>query len=158
MQPVMQATRLQSATSKQGFRPFGQSPPRTPVRNADCRATQQQQQLVLADRREALLQLSSLTAAAVLSNLAGPQVQPAAAAAQPQVPQVGTYLPASGIDDLVLFQPDARKTPALRAGTVDPTSPYKFALPPSFRSAACAVRVAVLAAQAAWWALTGPAA
>ena len=48
-------------------------------------------------------------------------------------PPARRYLPPAGIDDLVLFVPDARKTPALRAGTVDPNSPYKFALPPSFR-------------------------
>jgi hypothetical protein len=50
-----------------------------------------------------------------------------------QAPEVGQYLPPAGIDDLVLFVPDAKKTPAIRAGTVDPSSPYRFALPPSFR-------------------------
>lgn len=58
---------------------------------------------------------------------------PAVAFQQPQAPEVGTYLPSAGVDDLVLFVPDAKKTPALRAGTVDPSSPYKFALPPKFR-------------------------
>jgi hypothetical protein len=37
------------------------------------------------------------------------------------------------VDDLVLFVPDPKKTPALRAGTVNPASPYRFALPPKFR-------------------------
>lgn len=118
-------------------RPFGTAPPR----GAGCRgrATRQHveqvqaDQLLSFDRRDMLLKLSSATAAAFLSGLSSPNVSPAAAAAQPQVPEVGTYLPPAGIDDLVLFQPDARKTPALRAGTVDPSSPYKFAMPPSFR-------------------------
>ncbi|GFR51004.1 hypothetical protein Agub_g13330 [Astrephomene gubernaculifera] len=46
--------------------------------------------------------------------------------------EVGSYLPAYGVDDLVLFVPSAAKTPALRAGTVDNKSPYQFALPPNF--------------------------
>lgn len=33
----------------------------------------------------------------------------------------------------MLFVPDARKTPALRAGTVDPNDPYQFAMPPTWR-------------------------
>jgi hypothetical protein len=32
-----------------------------------------------------------------------------------------------------MFVPDPKKTPALRAGTVNPASPYRFALPPKFR-------------------------
>lgn len=32
----------------------------------------------------------------------------------------------------MLFVPSASKTPALRAGTVDNTAPYRFALPPNF--------------------------
>ena len=47
-------------------------------------------------------------------------------------PNVGTYLPLAGIDDLVLFKPNNTKTPAIRAGTVDPLNPYTFALPPNF--------------------------
>lgn len=47
-------------------------------------------------------------------------------------PQVGSYLPSAGIDDLVLFVPDSKKTPAIRAGTVDPNHPYRFAVPPSW--------------------------
>lgn len=119
-------------------RPFGTAPPR--ATGCRGRATRQHvvhvqtaDQLLSVDRRDMLLKLSSATAAAFLSGLSSPNVSPAAAAAQPQVPEVGTYLPPAGIDDLVLFQPDARKTPALRAGTVDPSSPYKFAMPPSFR-------------------------
>ncbi|GIL59903.1 hypothetical protein Vafri_14569 [Volvox africanus] len=46
--------------------------------------------------------------------------------------EVGSYLPAYGKEDFVLFIPSASKTPALRAGTVDNTSPYRFALPPNF--------------------------
>ncbi len=39
----------------------------------------------------------------------------------------------TGVEDFVLFVPDARKTPALRAGTVDPNDPYQFAMPPTWR-------------------------
>ncbi|EFJ53320.1 hypothetical protein VOLCADRAFT_102920 [Volvox carteri f. nagariensis] len=46
--------------------------------------------------------------------------------------EVGSYLPAYGTDGFVLFVPSTSKTPALRAGTVDNTSPYRFALPPNF--------------------------
>lgn len=52
-------------------------------------------------------------------------------AAQPAT--VGEYLPSAGVDDFVLFVPDAQKTPAIRAGTVDPLNPYRFALPPTWR-------------------------
>lgn len=40
------------------------------------------------------------------------------------------YIPAPAPQ--VLFVPSASKTPALRAGTVDNTAPYRFALPPNF--------------------------
>ena len=33
----------------------------------------------------------------------------------------------------MLFVPDARKTPAIRAGIVDPNDPYQFAMPPTWR-------------------------
>lgn len=132
---------LQNSLSKSSCAPsgswrgaFGTAPPqpRAAHRPQQCKATsktvemQQSSEHLLADRRDVLLRLSSLTAA-VVSGLQGSPggVLPAGAVAQPQVPEVGTYLPPAGIDDLVLFQPDARKTPALRAGTVDPTSPYK---------------------------------
>lgn len=140
----MQAQQLsrnctRASTGPTRVKPFGTS---RPARASTC-STQQHvehslhvEQQLRADRRDILLQLGSFTAAAVLSNLAGPQ-SATAAAGQGQVPEVGTYLPSAGIDDLVLFQPDARKTPALRAGTVDPNSPYKFALPPSFRWECC---------------------
>lgn len=45
---------------------------------------------------------------------------------------VGSYLPSAGVDDFVLFVPDKTKTPAIRAGTVDNSRPYRFALPPSW--------------------------
>jgi hypothetical protein len=45
---------------------------------------------------------------------------------------VGSYLPKAGVDDFVLFVPDKTKTPAIRAGTVDSSKPYQFALPPSW--------------------------
>lgn len=45
---------------------------------------------------------------------------------------VGSYLPKAGVEDFVLFVPDKQKTPAIRAGTVDPSKPYSFALPPSW--------------------------
>jgi hypothetical protein len=128
-------SRLQRSPQSAQNKAFGSGRPRT----VSCHATQQQslgqqnlslEQLVSRDRRDVLLQLGSFTAAAVMGGLSSPAVLPAAAG---ELPEVGTYLPPSGIDDLVLFQPDARKTPALRAGTVDPSSPYKFAIPPSFR-------------------------
>lgn len=76
------------------------------------------------------MELSSLAV-----GLAAWSLAPAAATAgqQPQAPEVRTYLPPAGVDDLVLFVPDPKKTPALRAGTVNPDSPYRFALPPKFR-------------------------
>jgi len=46
---------------------------------------------------------------------------------------VGSYLPSASDDGFALFIPDAKKTPALRAGTVDPSSPYRFEIPGSFR-------------------------
>lgn len=54
-------------------------------------------------------------------------------ASKGQTPQVGTYLPPAGVEDFVEFVPDAQKTPAIRAGTVDPNDPYRFALPPTWR-------------------------
>ena len=51
---------------------------------------------------------------------------------------MGTYLPAAGVEDFVLFVPDAAKTPAIRAGTVDKNNPYRFALPPTWREQAVA--------------------
>lgn len=50
-----------------------------------------------------------------------------------QAAQVGTYLPSANLEDYVLFVPDSKKTPAIRAGTVDPNNPYRFALPPTWR-------------------------
>eukprot|EP00878_Enallax_costatus_P002980 GHUV01003176.1.p1 GENE.GHUV01003176.1~~GHUV01003176.1.p1 ORF type:complete len:275 (+),score=73.11 GHUV01003176.1:193-1017(+) len=93
-------------------------------------ATAAQDSIVETSRRQALVDLASLAAGVAAWGAA-----PAAAVAgqQPQAPEVATYLPPAGIDDLVQFVPDAKKTPALRAGTVDPSSPYRFALPPKFR-------------------------
>lgn len=139
---------LQCGVSRAGgaVRPFTatKKAPHTRVAlSVQCQAThqlrqQQQQSSGVVDRRDALLQLGSFTAAAaavseLVSLSAG--VPSAAAGPPPQVPEVGTYLPPAGVDDLVLFVPDSKKTPALRAGTVNPSSPYKFALPPSFRQA-----------------------
>lgn len=70
-------------------------------------------------RRGALLAAS--TATLMMSN--GPAVAST---------DVGSYLPSAGVDDLVLFVPNKSKTPAIRAGTVDPAKPYRFALPPSW--------------------------
>lgn len=50
-----------------------------------------------------------------------------------QAAPVGEYLPPAGVKDFVLFVPDSKKTPAIRAGTVDPNNPYRFALPPTWR-------------------------
>lgn len=75
----------------------------------------------LATRREALCLLSALPMLMARPSQAG------------QVAQVGAYLPPAGVGDFVLFVPDSKKTPALRAGTVNPSDPYKFAMPPTFR-------------------------
>jgi hypothetical protein len=73
---------------------------------------------VEASRRSALL--GSLLAPLVLAS-------PSSASTD-----VGSYLPSAGVEDFVLFVPDKSKTPAIRAGTVDPQKPYRFALPPSW--------------------------
>eukprot|EP01023_Acetabularia_acetabulum_P018109 TRINITY_DN1915_c0_g1_i1.p1 TRINITY_DN1915_c0_g1~~TRINITY_DN1915_c0_g1_i1.p1 ORF type:complete len:286 (-),score=42.17 TRINITY_DN1915_c0_g1_i1:252-1109(-) len=57
---------------------------------------------------------------------------PSAQAAVKKTVQVGNYLPDGSLEGFSLFVPDAKKTPALRAGTVDSTSPYKFELPSSW--------------------------
>lgn len=60
----------------------------------------------------------------------------ALASAQTPVP-VGTYLPpAEGLPGFCLFRPDAKKTPAIRAGVIkaDPDF-YQFALPESWAEA-----------------------
>jgi hypothetical protein len=86
-------------------------------------------------RRATLLEMTAAAAAAAAAALPLRAV-PAFAAQQPQAPQVGTYLPAAeGLDGLVRFVPDPKKTPALRAGMVNAAEPYSFALPPSFREA-----------------------
>lgn len=69
-----------------------------------------------------------MTASAVgIANLMAPNTALAATQAA-----VGNYLPASGVDDLVTFTPNAQKTPALRAGVIKTATPYKFAMSPSF--------------------------
>lgn len=70
---------------------------------------------------------------ALVPALVAPSGTSAAANLEPT--QVGSYLPAAGVDDLVLFVPDAKKTPAIRAGTVNPNTPYRFAMPPTWREA-----------------------
>ncbi|KAK9808421.1 hypothetical protein WJX73_003065 [Symbiochloris irregularis] len=66
--------------------------------------------------------------------VAGLSVAPSVAhAAGASGGEVGGYLPKAGIDDLVQFIPDAKKTPSLRAGSIDPTTPYKFAVPPTWK-------------------------
>mmetsp|Transcript_5289 Transcript_5289/g.12887 ORF Transcript_5289/g.12887 Transcript_5289/m.12887 type:complete len:273 (+) Transcript_5289:86-904(+) len=47
--------------------------------------------------------------------------------------EVGTYLPAYGENNFVLFVPDPRETPALRAATIDPKNPYRFAMPSNWK-------------------------
>lgn len=79
----------------------------------------QQQQAFSVERREVLLALGG--ALPLLST------QPALAS-----PEVGSYLPSAGVADFVQFKPDRSKTPAIRAGTVDPSNPYTFAVPPSW--------------------------
>ncbi|KAG2492356.1 hypothetical protein HYH03_009304 [Edaphochlamys debaryana] len=75
-----------------------------------------------AGRRQMLLGAAALLAS---SAAVVPQSLAATAAA------VGGYLPAIS-DELVQFVVPKGKTPALRAGTVDPDSPYRFALPKNF--------------------------
>mmetsp|Transcript_1656 Transcript_1656/g.4763 ORF Transcript_1656/g.4763 Transcript_1656/m.4763 type:complete len:276 (-) Transcript_1656:1838-2665(-) len=78
--------------------------------------------LFSTDRREVL----SLALTASLFAASGP-------ASAVDTKAVGTYLPPYGKDDLVLFVPGPRETPAIRAGTIDPTKPYSFALPPTWK-------------------------
>jgi hypothetical protein len=134
---------------------------------------QQDIQLAATSRRQLLTGSGAAAfAAAVLPQItfAGP------VAASAQGTQVGSYLPPSGVDNLVLFVPDGKKvgarfcpcimygrsaahnprrcsatspssrtpslpppprtqTPAIRAATVSPSSPYRFAMPPTWREA-----------------------
>eukprot|EP00877_Chromochloris_zofingiensis_P014811 jgi/Chrzof1/9584/Cz04g08120.t1_PPD6[v5.2] len=83
------------------------------------------QSFLAPSRRDVLGMVSGAAATLCLTN------QAVAA----QTPEVGNYLPAAGVDDFVLFVPDRKKTPAIRAGTVDPNNPYRFALPPSWKEA-----------------------
>lgn len=89
----------------------------TPV----CSASQQQISLSSA-RRDVLMSIAALS-------LLGNVNSPARAAG---TPEVGTYLPPAS-DGLVLFVPDSKKTPALRAGAINPNTPYSFALPAKFK-------------------------
>eukprot|EP00873_Tetraselmis_striata_P026458 jgi/Tetstr1/446722/TSEL_034210.t1 len=74
-------------------------------------------------RREAL---TAATGAALLLGGSGP-------ALAKDDKNVGAYLPVYEEDsDLVLFVPGPRETPAIRAGTIDPKAPYRFALPPKW--------------------------
>eukprot|EP01026_Neomeris_dumetosa_P080897 TRINITY_DN90174_c0_g1_i3.p1 TRINITY_DN90174_c0_g1~~TRINITY_DN90174_c0_g1_i3.p1 ORF type:complete len:261 (+),score=24.39 TRINITY_DN90174_c0_g1_i3:51-833(+) len=50
-----------------------------------------------------------------------------------QAVQVGNYLPDGSLEGFSLFVPDAKKTPALRAGTVDQQNPYRFELPKTWQ-------------------------
>ena len=45
------------------------------------------------------------------------------------MPSTQAYLPPYGSDDLYLFVPKKTETPSIRAGTIDPASPYTFAVP-----------------------------
>jgi hypothetical protein len=74
-------------------------------------------------RRQAL----ATGATALLMNGAVP-MQPALAAGQDSK-TVQAYLPPYGSDDLYLFVPKKTETPSIRAGTIDPASPYTFAVP-----------------------------
>jgi hypothetical protein len=106
------------------------APRRSLVAMAMATEQQQQQQQQQPSRRQLLA--ASLSAAAMLSSTAP---APSAAAGKLEGTQVGSYLPSAGIDDFVLFVPDGKKTPAIRAGTVSPDAPYRFALPPTWREA-----------------------
>jgi len=74
--------------------------------------------------------LGLLGGASLALTLSG--AQPAAAG---QTPEVGSYLPAAQTDGFVVFIPDKKKTPAIRAGTVNPEDPYKFEMPSDMREA-----------------------
>ncbi|KAL6764681.1 hypothetical protein V8C86DRAFT_2468060 [Haematococcus lacustris] len=78
------------------------------------------------DRRSTLIGIASCGVASVVP---GPRNALAAADLQ----TVGAYLPPAGVGDFVRFTPAKDKTPALRAGTIKPDSPYTFILPPGFK-------------------------
>ncbi len=87
--------------------------------------------------RRSLLLGSSAAAAAAAAATTSLTPLPAAAG---DVQMVKDYLPPYAGEGgaqfgLVAFTPGPTKTPALRAGTVKPDSPYSFALPPTWREA-----------------------
>ncbi|GBF96037.1 hypothetical protein Rsub_08852 [Raphidocelis subcapitata] len=102
------------------------------------RQQQQQQQLPAASRRHLLAAAAAAAALPAAAQLLAPGAAAAAAAAAAgklEGTQVGSYLPPAGVEDFVLFVPDSKKTPAIRAGTVTPGAPYRFAMPPTWREA-----------------------
>ncbi|KAK9832104.1 hypothetical protein WJX81_007290 [Elliptochloris bilobata] len=82
-------------------------------------------------RREALKGGALLAAALTLSTAAEPAH--ALPASKGALPDVGRYLPAAGVEDFVEFIPPKGKTPAIRAGNIDMSEPYRFAVPPTWR-------------------------
>eukprot|EP00898_Chlorokybus_atmophyticus_P002759 jgi/Chlat1/3484/Chrsp23S03685 len=77
-------------------------------------------------RRSAVLSAAAAAVAAAALPLSVPL--PALATAGP----VGEYLTKSGVGDLVVYEPDVRSTPAMRAGIV---KPYRIYIPPSWKPA-----------------------
>jgi len=76
---------------------------------------------VAVDRRTVL--------ASLMAGSATLAVGPSFAKGGPDSTTVGAYLPPLGKDDLFLFVPSTQETPSIRAGTIDPSNPYTFALP-----------------------------
>ncbi|KIZ01701.1 PsbP domain-containing protein 6 [Monoraphidium neglectum] len=85
--------------------------------------------------RRRLIGGAAAAAAAFAALPAADLLLPGSAAAKLESTQVGSYLPPADVEDFVLFVPDGKKTPAIRAGTVTPGQPYRFAMPPTWREA-----------------------
>lgn len=85
--------------------------------------------------RRALLSAAPALAAALCAPSSGLLLTPSVLARD--AAQVSTYLPPApgAAPGLFLFVPDSKKTPAIRAATVDPTNPYRFNIPGSWREA-----------------------
>ena len=83
-----------------------------------------------AQRDEAALAVGRRGLFSLVAGAAAVSVADPAAAAGGK--EVGNYLPAAGIDDFVRYTPGKQATPAIRAGTVSPDSPYTFAIPPTW--------------------------
>ena len=77
-------------------------------------------------RRAALLALG-VGGAALLATTSAPQ----SALAKTATRQAGDFCPPSSTDGFVLYKPDGRATPSIRAGVIQPEF-YSFELPPTW--------------------------